>query len=237
VIFEDETLGDLIERAGGFKEGAYLQASVFIRKSVRNLEQNKQAQYVKELQANMIMLSIEMASKGQNVTSLFEQQQRLTEMLDSSTAVGRVLIDMTNENHFKVFSLEDGDALFVPKKPNTVSVLGEVYNPATFRYDDRRTTVSHYLNLSGGPKEAAAKKEIYVVRANGTIISNKGVRVASIALEPGDVVVVPTRVRYPNNFKTFMDTADGVLKITTFFATLVTLIIAVNTMNNNAANR
>jgi protein involved in polysaccharide export with SLBB domain len=233
VIFEYETLGDLIERAGGFKPGAYLQASVFIRRSIRVLEQNKQAQYATELEANMVKLAIEMASKGLNTNSLFEQQMRLKEMLDSSTVMGRVLIDMTNESHYRAFTLEDGDELIIPKMPNTVSVLGEVYNPATFRRDDKRTTVRHYLNLAGGPKETAAKKEIYIVRANGTVISNKEVRIASVALEPGDAVVVPTKVRYSNNLKLFMDTADGVLKITSFFATLVTLIIAVNTMNKD----
>ncbi|MCL2688727.1 MAG: SLBB domain-containing protein [Chitinispirillia bacterium] len=236
VLFEDETLGDLIKRAGGFKEDAYLRASVFTRQSVRNLEQLKQAEYASELEGNMIRLSIELASKGQNIGSLFEQQLRLKEMLDSSTVSGRVLIDMTNKDHYTTFSLEDGDELFVPKVPNTVSVLGEVYNSATFRLDSRRTLVSHYLNLAGGPKRTAERKDMYVIRANGTVISNKEMRIASVHLEPGDVVVVPAKVRYGNPHKIFLDTADAALKITSFLATLVMLAIAINTMNatNNA---
>ena len=234
VIFEDETLGGLIERAGGFKEDAYLQASVFTRQSIRKLEQRKQSEYVEELEGNMIRLSIELASKGNNVNSLFEQQLRLKEMLDSSTVTGRVLIDMTNKNLYSSFSLEDGDVLLIPKKPNTVSVLGEVYNSATFRHDSGKTLVSHYLNLAGGPKATAEKKDIYVIRANGNVISNKETRITSIHLEPGDVVVVPAKVRYGNPHKLFLDTADGILKITGFIATIVTLMIAINTMNSNS---
>jgi protein involved in polysaccharide export with SLBB domain len=231
VIFEDETLGDLIQRAGGFKEDAYLQAAVFIRKSVRTLEQKKQSEYTNDLEGNMIRLSIELASKGANVASLFEQQLRLKEMLDSSTVTGRVLIDMMNENHYKAFSLEDGDVLLVPKKPNTVSVLGEVYNSATFRHDSRKTLVSHYLNLAGGPKTTAEKKDIYVIRANGTVISNKEMRIASIHLEPGDVVVVPAKVRYSNPQKTFIDIADASFKVASFLLTVISLIVAINTLN------
>jgi protein involved in polysaccharide export with SLBB domain len=236
VLFEDETLGDLIERAGGFKQDAYLRAAVFTRQSVRNLEQRKQAEYAEELEGNMIRLSIELASKGTNIGSLFEQQLRLKEMLDSSTVTGRVLIDMTNENHYSAFFLEDGDELLVPKKPNTVSVLGEVYNPTTFRHDSKKTLVSHYLNLAGGPKRTAERKDIYVIRADGTVVSNKEMRITSARLEPGDVVVVPAKVRYGNPHKTFLDVADASLKITTFIATLVTLVIAINAMNASSNN-
>jgi len=234
VLFEDETLGALIERAGGFKQDAYLQAATFIRQSVRTLEQRKQSEYANELEGNMIRLSIELASKGQHVGSLFEQQLRLKEMLDSSNVTGRVLINMTNKTHYSEFALENGDQLHIPKKPNTISVLGEVYNSATFRHDTKRTLVSHYLNLAGGPKTTAEKKDIYVIRADGTVISNKEVRITSIHLEPGDVVVVPAKVRYGNPQKTFVDVADASFKVATFLISVVTLIVLVNTMNNSS---
>jgi len=231
VLFEDETLGDLVERAGGFKQDAYLQAAIFTRESVRNLERRKQTEYAEELEGNMIRLSIELASKGANVSSLFEQQLRLKEMLDSSAVTGRILIDMTNKNHYAAFSLEDGDKLFVPKKPNTVSVLGEVYNSTTFRHDSRKTLVSHYLNLAGGPKRTAEKRDMYVVRADGTVISNKETRLTSVQLEPGDVVVVPAKVRYGNPQKTFIDIADASFKVAAFLTSVIALVVAINTMN------
>jgi protein involved in polysaccharide export with SLBB domain len=233
VVFENETLGDLIARAGGFKPDAYLPAAVFTRQSVRELEENKMRLYNREMETGMVRLSIEMASKGVNVSSLLEQQMILKQMLDSVTVIGRVMIDMTDEGQYKSFVLEDGDELFVPRNLSTVSVLGEVYNPATFRLNAQRPTVQHYLDIAGGPKETADKKAIYVVKANGNVISNKVTRIHQMNLEPGDVVIVPVKIRYSNRFRLFVDSADATLKIGSFLTAIVTLILAINTLNNN----
>jgi protein involved in polysaccharide export with SLBB domain len=233
VVFENETLGDLVKRAGGFRPDAYLPAAVFTRLSVKELEENKIRHYNNELETGMVRLSIEMASKGINVTSLLDQQLILKQILDSVTVLGRVMIDMTDEDQYSSFVLEDGDELFVPRNLSTVSVLGEVYNPATFRLDAKAPTVRHYLDIAGGPKETADKKAIYIVRANGNVISSKVMRIDNLPLEPGDVVIVPVKVRYSNRFKFFVDSADAVLKIGSFLATIVTLLLAINTMNNN----
>jgi len=233
VVFENETLGDLIARAGGFKPDAYLPAAVFTRHSVKEMEESRMRLYNNELGTDMLRLSIEMASKGVNVASLLEQQMMLKDVLDSVVVLGRVMIDMTDEEQYKSFVLEDADELFVPRNLSTVSVLGEVYNPATFRLDAHRPTVMHYLDIAGGPKQSADRKAIYVIRANGSVISNRAARISSVTLEPGDVVIVPARIRYPNNFKIFLDSADATLKIGTFLMAVVTLIIAINTLSKN----
>ena len=228
VAFEGETLGDLIERAGGFKPDAYLPAAVFTRQSVREMEESRMKLYNTELGTGMLRLSIEMASKGVNVSSLLEQQMMLKSVLDSVTVLGRVMIDMTNEEHYKSFVLEDGDELFIPRNLSTVSVLGDVYNPATFRLDARHPTVMHYLDIAGGPKETADKKAIYVIKANGSVISNKTTRISAVVLEPGDVVIVPTRIRYPNNFKLVLESVDATFKIVAVLTAIATLVVLIN---------
>ena len=233
VLLEHETLGDLIDRAGGFRPDAYLPAAVFTRQSVRELEARKLKQYNSELEAGMLRLSLEMASKGYNTASLLEQQMMLSRMLSEVTVLGRVMIDMTDTEQYATFVLEDGDDLFIPKNLATISVLGEVYNPATFRLN-QKFTVRQYLDMAGGPRETANQKDMYIVRANGSIVSNRSVRIRNLELEPGDVVVIPTRIRYPNRFKIFLDSTDAALRIGSFFATLVTLIVAVNALNNNS---
>jgi protein involved in polysaccharide export with SLBB domain len=111
-------------------------------------------------------------------------------------------------------------------------VLGDVYNPGTFKLDSRRPLATYYIDVAGGPKSSADIKTIYVIRANGKVISNKMVRVKTIGLEPGDVVIVPAKLRYPNTFKSFMDVADATLKVGSFMTALITLIVTVNLMNN-----
>jgi len=231
VAFEGETLGDLIKRAGGFKPDAYLPAAVFTRLSVKAMEESRIKVYNNELSTDMVRLSMEMASRGVNISPLSEQQMVLKQMLDSITVLGRVMLDMTDEDQYKSFVLEDGDELFIPRNLSTVSVLGEVYNPGTFRLNAKKPTVAHYIDITGGPKETADKKAVYIVRANGNVVSNKSLRVSSMNLEPGDVVIVPAKIRYSNNFKYFVDSADATLKIGSFLTAVVTLIIAINTMN------
>ncbi|POO76299.1 hypothetical protein C1T30_43965, partial [Bacillus sp. MBGLi97] len=75
---------------------------------------------------------------------------------------GRVVIDLRNEKNYDDFALEDGDTLEIPRNLNTVSVLGEVYNPSTFKYDIRNASVGSYIEAAGGIKENADKKHIYV---------------------------------------------------------------------------
>ncbi|MCL2182225.1 MAG: SLBB domain-containing protein [Chitinispirillia bacterium] len=231
VVFENETLGDLITRAGGFKPDAYLPAAVFTRQSVKEMEESRMKLYNNELGTDMLRLSIEMASKGVNVSSLLEQQMMLKGVLDSVVVLGRVMIDMTKEEHYKSFVLEDSDELYVPRNLETVSVLGEVYSPGTFRLDAGNQTVVHYLDIAGGPKETANKKAIYVIKANGSVISNKAARNSSVKLEPGDVVIVPAKIRYSNNFKIFIDSADATLKIGSFITAVITLVLTINNLN------
>jgi protein involved in polysaccharide export with SLBB domain len=232
VAFEGESLGDLIKRAGGFKPDAYLPAAVFTRRSVKAMEESRIKMYNSELSTDMVRLSMEMASKGVNILPLSEQQMALRQMLDSVTVLGRVMLDMTDEDHYGSFALEDGDELFIPRNLSTVSVLGEVYNPGTFMLDAKKPTVARYIDITGGPKETADRKAIYIIRANGNVVSNKTLRVSSINLEPGDVVIVPAKLRYNNNFKLFVDSADATLKIGSFLTAVVTLIIVINTAAN-----
>ncbi|MDR0330577.1 MAG: SLBB domain-containing protein, partial [Chitinispirillales bacterium] len=161
VIFEGETLGDLITRAGGFKPDAYLPAAIFTRQSVKAMEESRVKLYNNELGADMIRLSMQLASKGINASPLLEQQALLKGMMDSVTVLGRVMIDMTDEAQYKPFALEGGDELFVPRNLSTVSVLGDVYNSGTFRFNPQRPSAAHYLEIAGGPKETANKKAVY----------------------------------------------------------------------------
>jgi len=233
LLFEGETLGDLITRAGGFRPDAYLPAALFTRESIKKTERSRMVSYASELEMNMVRLSIEMASKGQLTGSLIEQQARLRDMFDSTTVVGRVTIDMTNEDEYKSFILEDGDELFIPRDLNTVSVLGDVYNPSTFRLEAKRATAAHYLSMTGGLLESADKKNMYIVHANGRISSNKTKSILGINLQPGDVIIVPAKVRYPNRFKMFLDSANATMQVASLVTAIATLIILLNTANNS----
>jgi protein involved in polysaccharide export with SLBB domain len=231
VLLEHETLGNLIDRAGGFTKDAYLPAALLLRPSVKSLEQKRTNDYASRLELDAVNLSATIASKGQNTAEsqqLLQQQLLMISKLRANEPDGRVVMDMTKPESYRDFIPEDGDVLFVPKKIGTVSVIGEVFNPATFQYENTRAKARYYVEMAGGLKEGAAKKNVYIFKANGSIVTNRKVNVMETALAPGDVVVVPQKIEYRNNFKVFMDTVDSIFKIGSVISILITLIIGVS---------
>ncbi len=235
ILYEGETLGDLIKRAGGIKDDAYLAAAMFTRRSVKEFENKRMEDYSRQLETDIMKLSAEIAAKDNSVEAqeLLKQQMALKEKLKMNTATGRVVIDLRNKNNYDDFALEDGDTLEIPRNLNTVSVLGEVYNPSTFKYDIRNASVDSYIEAAGGIKENADKKHIYVIKANGSITTNKTVKIMSSVLEPGDAVVVPQKLRYTNGHKIFVETVDSVFKIATLLATIITLVVTVQALKQS----
>ena len=85
--------------------------------------------------------------------------------------------------------------LFIPPKPSTVSVFGAVYNQNDFIYRDGKD-VGDYLGQAGGPTKDADKGNVYLVKADGSVVSRQqrgwlfnGFNGQVVV--PGDAIVVP----------------------------------------------
>ena len=94
--------------------------------------------------------------------------------------------------------MHTGDVLTVPKRPGFVLVSGQVYNASALTYVPGKEA-GWYLRRAGGTNEVANRKEILVIRANGSVIGKRsgewyGPDVLSTRLEPGDVIVVPQKI-------------------------------------------
>ena len=91
--------------------------------------------------------------------------------------------------------LFDGDQIIVPRKPNIISVLGEVLNPISFEYSEG-ISIREAIDLAGGYQEFAAKSQVYVIKANGLVVrANRNVfKGADRTLGPGDSIIVPRRI-------------------------------------------
>ena len=59
----------------------------------------------------------------------------------------------------------------VPKTPQVVNVLGRVYNPTAVVYNPANPTTGYYLRKVGGPTEDADRDHIFVVQADGTVLT------------------------------------------------------------------
>jgi protein involved in polysaccharide export with SLBB domain len=90
--------------------------------------------------------------------------------------------------------LRDGDKLLIPKLSQEVTVLGEVQNPTSHVFRAGLTR-DDYIARSGGATQLADGKRIYVVRANGDVVSGQRTgwfrRSQSVEIRPGDTIIVP----------------------------------------------
>ena len=84
----------------------------------------------------------------------------------------------------------------IPKKPDYVLVTGQVFNPTAVSYRPGKSA-KWYLGQAGGPTTLANKKDIFVIRADGSVIGGRKSLFAgdslNAALLPGDAVVVPEK--------------------------------------------
>jgi polysaccharide export outer membrane protein len=84
--------------------------------------------------------------------------------------------------------------MLVPKQTQEITVLGEVQSPNSHIYRAGLTR-DDYIAKSGGITQKADKKRIYVVRANGDVVSGGRSgwfrRAQNLQMEPGDTIVAP----------------------------------------------
>jgi len=116
-------------------------------------------------------------------------------------------------------TLQTGDRLYIPQRPQEVTVLGEVYYPTSHLYDSK-LTVSDYLKRSGGVSEKGNKSAMYVVRADGSVSPPTGWFGREAELGPGDTIVVPLKVDRVSGFKLFSDVSTILFQLAVTVAAL-----------------
>lgn len=222
---EGERLSSVIERAGGLTEEAYPFGAIFQRDSVKKVQQERLRGYMEKLEEDMLTLGVQAAGTAVDkeeaavLQQTLKSQKQLLEKIKTARPTGRmvinlseIIINISSNNNFK---LRAGDHLIVNKKPDYVNVLGEVYNP-TALFAEKDEDVEYYLDMVGGATDNAAKGQIYLVKANGSVISKSQEGFLglaswdpanhrwtiggfdSIKADPGDTIIVPKKVeRYP----------------------------------------
>ncbi len=215
-IMKGERLSSLIERAGGYTDKAYLRGAVFTRVNLRQLQQRHLNEMAERLEREFIVTgAMETATaispEEAKIKGLEIRQKRaFIEKLKSIRAKGRMAIILNQPGILKQtasdIELEEGDSLFVPSNPQSVQVIGAVYNQTAFVYDKGKSA-SRYIDLAGGYTRNADKKSSYILKADGTAVRPRGGFLSiswnkdsnewefgSRNLEPGDTIVVPEKL-------------------------------------------
>ena len=207
-----ETLRDVVKRAGGLTQHSYLYASRLTRVSTRQAQELEIRQSTAQMQKDLLARNAATSAPGTNAAEQQAQlnaQEALIAQLASVQPSGRVVLTMKPEastvDDIPEFPLEDGDAFYIPPELNTVQVSGSVYNENAFRYERKKKLFS-YLNDAGGPTRQADTKRIFLIRADGTVISKQThgefwrSDFEKTTLLPGDAIIVPPKLKGPSTF-------------------------------------
>lgn len=198
-IRRGETLGELLQRAGGLTQLAFPRGSVFTRKELKEREQKQLDLLADRMQSDLASLSLQAAAANQaGASQAITAGQSLLSQLRQFKAVGRLTIDLPGllsapPGSTKDIVLRDGDVLIIPVQKQEVTVIGEVQSVASHLYSASYSR-DDYLALSGGPTRKADKGKIFVVRADGsTVVDQSSLlrRSRATAIQPGDTIVVP----------------------------------------------
>lgn len=209
---DNEKLSSVIKRAGGFTSSAFLNGAIFIRESVKVLQQKTINKFIeieqKSLLSQQSLLSKPGISEAEIKQSqiIIQQKQELLKSLSSLEVPGRIIIKLDELDKLSDskddMMLEDGDIIHIPSFPSTVQVLGSVYNPSSLLYTSNKN-ISYYLEKVGGPTKTADINVIYIIKSNGEAEGNINM---SQKIEVGDTVVVPEKIEIPSDWvKTLLD--------------------------------
>ena len=199
-----EKVSSVLERAGGFGPQAYPYGAVLMRREVRELEMNARVEMVRRLKEEEIHLKAlpetEVDQRNAKMTAIGETETTLRQ-LQLNPPIGRVVIHIQQDlrvwrNTASDVAIRDGDVLVIPKKADYVTVNGQVFNPTAVSYRPGRSA-RWYLNQAGGLTQLANKKAVFVIRADGSVLSSKNNSgfwsgdPLDGSLRPGDSIVVP----------------------------------------------
>lgn len=215
-----ETLRQLVERAGGITQNAYLYGSEFRRESTRAIQQARLDEYVQSLDVRIQHSNLALAAASQvsqSMTAGTQAQASERELLDrlrNIRATGRIVLEFKpNSSGVETIPdlpLEDGDRFIIPSVPASVNVVGSVYDQSSFLYEAQKR-VGTYLQMAGGPTKDADKERSFVIRANGEVVSYMTTKVLwgndfpNLPVHPGDTIVVPEKTFKPSSLRGVLD--------------------------------
>ena len=162
LIAEGESVNDLIKKSGGYTKNAYPFGAVYENKGALAINKMAKDLLYEEFIDNIITVSQKNPVEGFDLSAVVE----LTQKLNTTEPNGRIVVDLVDPLKAKSIVIKDGDSLIIPEKPNHVYIYGEVSYEGAILFEPSKS-IDYYINKSGGLKDNANDKAIYVLHPNG----------------------------------------------------------------------
>ena len=203
----NERLSDVLEKAGGLTEFAYIEGARLERQMTP--EEYKQAQELMDMVASNNKVSGNDSIVVPQVSRTYPVGIDLKEILaNPHSAIDPVL--------------QDGDVIVIPQYMTTVSVSGSVRKPNSVVYDPKMK-LKDYISEAGGYAERARKSGTFILYPNGHI-KELGRNASAKDIIGGSKIIVPQKGRSQWNLGTTLST------ITTSVSMLAVIASLINTM-------
>lgn len=200
----NERISEVIKRAGGLLESAYVEGAYLKRKMSE--EQKRQRD------ETIRLAKLNSSNEGDSINM---------EQLDLSDEyfVGinlKKAIDRPGSTYDVV--MQKGDILFVPEHQSTVKISGEVLYPNTVVYVPGKK-LKYYVEQAGGYKDQAKKSKSYIIYMNGSVAIAKG----SSPIEPGCQIIVPSKPDTKFDWTKVLSIATSLGSLATMAASIVSI--------------
>lgn len=211
-ILPGDRISDLLKRAGNLTPQAYPEGAIFSRESQRKAEKVRfraSAQDMKRALAGAIE-----REKNPPDARQIEMVRELARELEEVTPLGRITIesdpDILSLKPELDMLLEPGDRLYIPRRPLTVRVDGEVLSPASLQFRQDKNPAD-YIKEAGGFTYHADKGRAFVIFPDGSAQPLKSSlwKHNDDLIPPGSTIIVP---RDPKPFD-FIESAKDVSQI------------------------
>lgn len=203
-------LSQVIEQAGGLTPRAYVYGTRLTRVTVREQQRQSYAEAVDQIEQMLAAtpLSADSSISPGDREAQMRAARELLDKMRASEPDGRLVLDLPYTANMLPgdLLLENNDHIIVPPRVDTVGVFGSVFRPASFRLGSRGK-VRDYIERSGGTTRFADRGQIFVVRANGDVISRKRGALSATVL-PGDVIFVPVKSQSSSVWAKIRDTVQ-----------------------------
>lgn len=228
-LLPGDTMADLLERAGGLTAQAYPDGAVFSRDSERRAEKARYRAEARELEVTLAS-AIQDDKDKPDLTAITAVQDVITQ-LKHAEAVGRITVEtdptVLAANRELDILLEAKDRIYIPKRPLTVRVMGEVLSPASLQFRSEKSA-RDYIAEAGGFSYHADKDRTFVLYPDG---SAQPLQVGAwnhknTFIPPGSAVIIP---RDPKPFDFLQTTRD----VTQILANLAFSAVVIDDIRNN----
>ena len=217
-ILRGEHLSQLLVRAGGLTDVAYPYGTVFLRRSVAAIEKAGYERVADEVQQQMLVGPRNGAHQqsGADSQTAFAAVDTFVTQLRNRQALGRISIiadpSVLAAHPDRDPVLEAGDSIYIPQRPSTVTVLGDVMQPGSYPFDSSNNA-QDYVDLAGGYGDSAQDDLTYVVFPDGTArrMSSSWLQFGSDGIPPGSVIYVPRKL-FPTDWLALTTSIADIVK-------------------------